>query len=99
MDITQEKLKVNCPHCNKKIILTYHTTSCPKCGVNFNPDDIKKTFHDYESALVNNKLYQFGDKMGKAGDSMHNAGDSMAKLGCSMTIFTIIVIVLLSLIF
>lgn len=105
MDIKQELLKVKCPYCGKNIRLTYHAEQCPKCGGEFAPEQVRKTFHDYESALANNKIYQAGERMNKSGkaiqsvgDSMQSAGGSMMRIGCTMTIFTIIIIILLALI-
>lgn len=99
MDITKEKLKVNCPYCNKKIVLTYHAESCPKCGGAFKPEDVKKSFHNYESALANNKFYQAGEKLGNAGDAMGKAGSAMSQVGCSIMMVTLFVIALLLLLF
>lgn len=82
MDLKNEKLEVECPNCRKKIVLTFNTTSCPKCGINYESEAVHKVFYDYESNLANSKNYQFADKAGKAADSVVKAGSCIEQLGC-----------------
>lgn len=93
MDIQNEKLKVTCPSCGDNIIITYRTESCPKCNLQFNPDYIHKIFHDYETRLLNNKVYQAGGKLEKVGNTTQNVGNAMSRVGCFLTLFVTIPIV------
>lgn len=97
MDIKKERIRINCAHCENKIVLTYHTERCPKCGQPFDPEQVKSLFHNYESQVMNSKFYQAGEKMGKAGNAMAEVGNSMQSCGCTLTLITIFIIIVLAL--
>lgn len=44
MSIENEKLKIQCPACQKSIILTFNTTHCPKCHTGFKAEDVHQLF-------------------------------------------------------
>ena len=58
-NIEELYLKIRCPHCVKKIKLTFNTTKCPKCGIHFEENEIKQFYFDCESMIVNNKVLLF----------------------------------------
>lgn len=89
MDIESEVLKIDCPICKNKILLTFNTTSCPKCGVNYNPDDVHKVFYDYQSKLINSKSYQRNKNAGKVFNSMEKTGNALSQIGCALMMIPI----------
>ena len=100
MDIEQEKIKIPCPNCQNKIVVTYHTESCSRCGMQFNPDYIHKIFHDYETRLLNNRAYQLGENLEKFGNATQDIGNGVSRIGCTLTLFiTIPIIIILALLF
>jgi DNA-directed RNA polymerase subunit RPC12/RpoP len=82
MNIENEKLKVVCPHCQRKIILTFHTTKCPKCNNAYNPDEVKQVFYNYESNLANSKLNNVAESAKEVADGMEKTGGALVNLGC-----------------
>lgn len=98
MDIEKEKIKIPCPSCQKRIVITYRTESCPFCNMQFNTDYIHSIFHDYETRIMNNKAYRAGEKMSEFGNATQEIGNGMSKIGCGMTLLiTIPILIILAL--
>ena len=51
--------KTRCTECNKKIRLTFNTVKCPKCGTQFEDNEVKQFYYNCESKMVNNPLLFF----------------------------------------
>lgn len=82
MDIQKRNLKVDCPVCKQKIILTFNTRSCPKCGVKYEVEAVQNVFYEYESKLANSKQYQITNKIGKVANGVEKTGSFLENLGC-----------------
>lgn len=82
MDIKNKRLKIKCENCSKDFYLTFNTTQCPNCGIQFNPNDVHKIFYDYESHLANSNLYRFEERMEKSGESIEKTGNAIQQIGC-----------------
>lgn len=89
MNLENTKLKYQCPDCKETIILTFHTSQCPKCHAKYDNDEIKQLFYNYESQVENstftkvgNALIKTGDGMATAGDGIKETGNAISSLGC-----------------
>lgn len=82
MDITKEVLKIDCPICKQKIILTFNTPCCPNCKATFEPEAVHEVFYKYESNLLNSKTYQTSKKIEKASVGLEKTGSFLENLGC-----------------
>jgi hypothetical protein len=92
VDITKEILPLNCPHCGKKIKLTFNSISCPYCSGKFNSDEVHNLFYQYESHLVNSKSYTVANNMEKAGDKIEKTGNALSEIGCALMLIPIAII-------
>lgn len=84
MDLQNKTLNINCPHCGKKITLTFNTIKCPKCGGTFEPEAVKRFFYNYESRLANSKSYKVANAIEKTGNSLTGFGNFLSSLGCAI---------------
>ncbi|MCO8241144.1 hypothetical protein NKE68_04185 [Streptococcus suis] len=82
MDIKNEKLGYVCPSCNKKIILTFHTIQCPLCHAQYDTDQVKRIFYNYESQVENSKFTQVGNSLQSVGAGLKETGSCLQNLGC-----------------
>lgn len=82
MDIQKERLRINCPICGNKIILTFNSVSCPVCSSAFSEEEVHKVFYQYESQIANSKLANFGSNLEKVGNGMQKTGSSIQQIGC-----------------
>ncbi|MGO2565844.1 MAG: hypothetical protein ACTH8E_08645 [Brochothrix thermosphacta] len=99
MDIQKERMNLNCRSCGEDFVATFNTSSCPKCGIDFEENEIKKIFYDYESQLVNNPRYMAGEKLEKISSDLNNASKSTASFGCLTTLGCTIPIIIVILFF
>lgn len=82
MDLLNTKLSYTCPNCQKRIILTFHTTQCPKCHVAYLPKNVKQIFYDYESHVENSAFTQFGNDLQATGNVLKETGNVISAIGC-----------------
>ncbi|MGG5316439.1 hypothetical protein [Enterococcus sp. AZ072] len=94
MSIENEKLKIQCPACQKSIILTFNTTHCPKCHTGFKAEDVHQLFFNYESQLANSKLYHTANKLESVSNSLKNTGDALSNIGCALMLLPLALICL-----
>lgn len=97
MDITKERLKVTCNGCQNKIVVTFNTIQCPKCGTKYDAEEVHNLFYNYETQLANSKAYNFGEKAEKTSKATSSFGDWIQTLGCLIffipgTIFLIFIL-------
>lgn len=98
MNLENTKLKLKCNNCNNNIILTFHTQRCPKCGVEFDQDEVKQKFYDYESSVENSTATKVGNALEGVGDTIQGCGQAISSLGC-LIICILLLIPLLHFIF
>ena len=84
MDLQNKTLNINCPHCGKKITLTFNTIKCPKCGGTFELEAVKRFFYNYESRLANSKSYKVANAIEKTGNGLTGFGNFLSSLGCAI---------------
>ena len=84
MDLQNKTLNINCPHCGKKITLTFNTIKCPKCGGTFEPEAVKRFFYNYESRLANSNSYKVANAIEKTGNGLTGFGNFLSSLGCAI---------------
>lgn len=82
MDLQNTKLNYICPNCQKKIILTFHTIQCPLCHCQYDSEQIKQIFYNYESQVENNGFTQVGNDLQKLGRGLQGTGSCLENLGC-----------------
>lgn len=87
MDIETESLKIYCPHCTKKIILTFNTNKCPKCQNEFNIDEVHKLFYEYQSQVLNSTGHKVGKNLESFGNTVSEAGGCIQNIGCIIFLF------------
>ena len=91
MDLEQARLKLKCEHCKNDIILTFHTQRCPKCGMEYDSDEVKQIFYDYESYVENSKATQVGNTLDGCGTALQGCGQSLSSLGCLIMIILLLI--------
>lgn len=84
MELQNTKLNINCPHCGKKITLTFNTIECPKCRGIYEPEAVKRIFYNYESRLANSKAYKVANAVEKTGNGLTGFGNFLSSLGCAI---------------
>ncbi|EEI10936.1 hypothetical protein [Enterococcus faecalis] len=92
LDVKKEILNVNCPHCGKKIKLSFNSIACPYCYGEFIPDEVHKLFYQYEAHLINSKSYNATKKMEKTSDALINTGKGLSNLGCALTLLPLAIL-------
>lgn len=91
----QQTLKVKCNNCGRNIVIGWHTTQCPKCGIALESGEVQGLLSQYQDNLNNSKIYQAGVKMEKTGESMKEIGNGLSSCGCFLTIFVTIPILII----
>lgn len=82
MNLKNEKLSYVCPNCNKRIILTFHTIQCPLCKSQYDTEQVKQIFYNYESQVENSKFTQVGNGFQSVGTGLEETGSCLQSLGC-----------------
>lgn len=83
-----ESVKINCPSCNQRIIITRDTESCPKCSMQFNPKVVQDMFDKLDSIEGKTQSIQNVSK------GVQETGKAVNDIGCALMMIPIAIIAL-----